>query len=1034
MQEQAAGLHPLNTTSKRQRPLFRRLFYPIFTTSTEKIILPSLLCCCMMNRLLWFLFCFVFARAGAQNTIALPEIIDYTKQAYNAGTQNWKICQDGRGIVYFANPEGLLSFDGHFWKKYCVPGVGGIRSLALAKNGRIYTGAEGEIGYFEPGQNGQLQYHSLNRLIPAAEKDFTDVWDVVPVGNEVFFRSFKRILHLKAETITTYPDIAWSFMGEWKGQLIAKAYNKGLLALNDGHWLPLASNPLLPEKAQVVSVLPLAADSALIVTRKHGFYSLRQNRLSVYSSPALEAVAEKNPYAAILLHNDEIAVATNLGGCFILNKGGGLVQRIAKQDGLQSNNVLTAFQDRTGNLWLGLDKGINFIGFSSAIKHLYPDYEEHSGGKTAIVYHDKLYIGTSNGLYRAPLQQAKDLGRARSDFSLVPGTKGQVWGLSEVNGDLLMAHNDGFFRVRNETAELIDSSTGFWNFYPLSAILPSSKILAGTYNGVNVYNYADGKIVNPPVHRHIESARFVVVDNDVAWACHSSKGLYKIQLNGGVNPSFAAYPDKKGLLSPTNNRIFKIKNRIVLTNDKGIFEYSSQTGDFEPSEYIRNIVKTPVVQYLKEDDNGKVWFVKDKRLGVVDFSAGHPNIVYFPELNNKLLSNGFENVYPYDENNVFVPGDEGYFLINYEAYKKRAEPTSVLISGVRIINKIDSTVFGGYYANAADDKTSINGQVPEIGYSWNSLHFDFASSSYGRQEVVEFAYYLEDFDKGWSAWARKNEKEYTYLSPGTYTFKVKARIKDGTESAVASYRFIILPPWYRTAWAYAIYLLLAVGCAYSVYRGQKRKFLAQQQKHEEERKRLEYLNQLQAEKHDEEQKQLMYLHQLELERNEKEIIRLKNEKLESEIQLKHSELASTTLNLIQKGEMLVKVKEEFVRMKKVSEIDKESEDYKKIIRMLGDDKMKKNWEQFALHFDKVHSDFLVTLKSRYPNLTPSELKLCAYLRLNLASKEIAQVMNISIKSVELARYRLRKKLQIQPEVNLFNFLLNFHSEFQQSDK
>ena len=170
-----------------------------------------------------------------------------------------------------------------------------------------------------------------------------------------------------------------------------------------------------------------------------------------------------------------------------------------------------------------------------------------------------------------------------------------------------------------------------------------------------------------------------------------------------------------------------------------------------------------------------------------------------------------------------------------------------------------------------------------------------------------------------------------------------------------------------------------------------------------------------------------------MERNENEIIRLRNEKLEAEIQLKNTELASTTLNLIQKGEMLVKVKEEFVRMKKVSEVDKESDDYKKILKMLGDDKMKKNWEQFAVHFDKVHSDFLVSIKAAYRNLTPGELKLCAYLRLSLSSKEIAQIMNITMKSVELGRHRLRKKLGISPDVNLFNFLLNFHSEIH-SDK
>jgi DNA-binding CsgD family transcriptional regulator len=327
----------------------------------------------------------------------------------------------------------------------------------------------------------------------------------------------------------------------------------------------------------------------------------------------------------------------------------------------------------------------------------------------------------------------------------------------------------------------------------------------------------------------------------------------------------------------------------------------------------------------------------------------------------------------------------------------------------------------------------INRQVPEVAYAWNTLHFDYSSSMFGKQSSIEYSYYLEDFDKSWSAWSKKTEKEYTYLAPGTYTFKVKARTHEGEESVVASYRFTILPPWYRTAWAYSLYLLLAGALLYSMYRWQKKKFTAQQKRHEEESNRLKYLNQLQAEKHEEEQKQLMYLHQLELERNEKELIRLRNEKLESEIKLKDTELASTTFNLIQKGEMLVKVKEEFVRMKRTSELDQESEDYKKILRMLGDDKMKKNWDQFALHFDKVHSNFLVTLKKHYPNLTPSELKLCAYLRMNLSSKEMAQIMNITIKSVELARYRLRKKLQLQPEVNLFNFLLNFHSERMEED-
>ena len=990
----------------------------------------------MKNKFLLLLCLLAFWSVNAQNTIALPEIINYPKQAYGAGTQNWKICQSAQGIIYVANNEGLLSYDGIFWKKHALPGGSGIRSLAIARNGRIYIGAQGEIGYFEPAKQGKLQYHSLNHLIPESEKDFTDVWDVVPVNDEVFFRSFKRIFQFRNNKITVHKDISWSYLGLINGQLISKAFEKGLLLFQNGTWIPLIRNRSegLPEKAQVAAILPLDARQSMVITRKHGSFLLSNGNLTSFASPTMQAIAEKQPYAAALVQTDQIAIITSLGGCYVVNSKGDLVQRLSKQDGLQTNNVLSIFVDRQKNLWLGLDNGIDFIAYNNSIKHIFPDYQEHSAGKTSLLYHNSLYIGTSNGLYRAPVSAHKDLSFVKSRFELIPGTQGQVWNLTEVNGELLMGHTDGFFLIKDNKAQVIDSSTGFWTFLALTAVSPSPVILAGTYNGVNFYNYANGRFTNPSVHSHFESARYVATDKNIAWVSHPFKGLYKVQLNGGVNPSYTVYKDKKGLLSVNNNHLFKVKSRIVLTNEKGLFEYNTHTEDFEPSTFLRSILPSVPIQYLKEDNHGNLWFVHNKRLGVVDLSGTMPQTIYFPELNDKIMGNGFEAVYPYNNNNVLIAGEEGFYHLNYEQYKTTKEVIPMLISSVKIINNTDSTIFGGYQQPETEASKKGKAETTPISYAWNSLHFEYSTLLYGKSSSVEYAYYLEDFDKRWSPWSKKSEKDYTYLSPGTYTFKVKARTHEGNESAIASYRFTILPPWYRSTWAYVAYWFLLAGGLYSLYRWQKKKFIEQQRKHKEERQKLEFLNKLQAEKHEEEQKQLMYLHQLELERNEKEIIRLQNEKLEAEIQLKNTELASTTFNLIQKGEMLVKVKEEFVRMKREHDVDKESDDYKKIIRMLGDDKMKKNWEQFAVHFDKVHNDFLVTLKNQYPNLTPSELKLCAYLRLNLSSKEIAQIMNISIKSVELARYRLRKKLQIQTEVNLFNFLLNIHSKLTYEDK
>src|SRR5205085_4161530 len=138
------------------------------------------------------------------------------------------------------------------------------------------------------------------------------------------------------------------------------------------------------------------------------------------------------------------------------------------------------------------------------------------------------------------------------------------------------------------------------------------------------------------------------------------------------------------------------------------------------------------------------------------------------------------------------------------------------------------------------------------------------------------------------------------------------------------------------------------------------------------------------------------------------------------INYKNKELAGATMNLVQKGELMGKIKDELMRLLKNLGNDESTRNFKKVIKMMTEDeKFEQDWEHFSLHFDRVHGDFLTALKNKFPNITPSELKLCAYLRMNLSTKEIAQLMNISVRGVEVSRYRLRKKLQIPSEVNLF---------------
>jgi len=960
---------------------------------------------------LFLIFLPTAERLCAQNTIAIPDIVSYTKEDYNAGSQNWKIVQDDLGIIYVANDEGLLTFDGNHWKKYVLPNESIVRSLALGPGGRIYVGAQGEIGYFAPDHAGLLVYHSLTGLIPPNHREFADIWNVIILDGGVFFRSNKKIFHFTSDKIIAYPSPNWDFMGYASGMLIANEYERGLLRYKNGIWEPFVENGKTLKDIKLIDFVALKGDSSLIVTKTSGIFCYSKGILTPFVSGDLQQITDKIINGLIVVSDDNLAIATSLAGCFIINRKGKLIQRLSRHEGLQNNNIIAISADKNKNIWLGLDNGIDFIAYNSAIRHIYPDYQEHNTAYAAIIHKQSLYLGLSSGLYRAPVSSESDISNMRSDFTRVNNTHGQVWNLSEVNDQLIMGHNDGAYIIENNNATRLDGSSGFWVFLPLSPIQPSNFMLAGTYNGINIYDYRNGRFYDSLRHVHFESSRFIAMDDNIAWVGHPYLGLFKVDFKTFPQPKFAAYIDKQKILSKNRNYVYKIKNRIILSNDNGLFEYDSQKDDFVPCNFLRKIFDNEPVQYLKEDQKGNIWFIKNKHLGVVDFSNGQPHVIFIPEMDSRLLTSGYDFIYPFDLRNVFVAGEHGFYLLNYEKYKSMSDKISLLITSVKAIGDRDSSVFGGHLQQIGIGDRPVNQHAPELGYAWNTLHFTYSSPLFGRQASTEYSCMLENFDKAWSPWSKKTEKEYLYLPPGNYVFKVKVRSHTSGLPVLQSYQFTVLPPWYKTGWAWLLYTSIFGLIIIAIYHRQKRKFEAQRRLHEEENKRLQYL------------------HQLEIKKSEAEIVKLNNEKLEAELQLKNKELATTSINLVQRGEVLHKIKDEVLRMKKTgNEHEHNEEDFRKIIRMLEPEKVKHDWEQFALHFNHVHDEFLVALKREYPGLTPNEIKLCAYLRLNISSKEIAHIMNINVKSVELSRYRLRKKLQLEPGVHLFNFLLEFHGQ------
>ncbi len=955
----------------------------------------------------FFLLMAIFA--SGQNTIGLPRILNFNNSIFQGGTQTWDIRQDPSGRMYFANNDGLLTYDGSYWKLYPQPNKTILRSIALDNN-RIYAGGQDEMGYFAPDAEGVLKYTSLKNLIPTEYASFTDVWEIEVFRQSVFFRTWDRIFEYREGRIKTYPaQSGWHIMKKSGNQLFAQDKFNGLFRFENNQWVPATENGD-PINFELTGLVALGRDSLLISSLENGLYFYINGKLRKKPTDADAELSKNHIYCLEQINNTEFVAGTTSGGCIVINSEGRVIQQIARPEGLQNNNVLSVFLDREHNLWTGLDNGISFIAYNAPIKYIKPAKPDELSGYSVRVFDNMLYIASSDGAYAAPLSfSAKDLSFSRSNFQKISNSSGQNWRLDVVNNRLLLGHHTGSFLVQGRDARQLTRDAGSWIFLPVSNVLPASQVITGTYNGLSLLKYGNGDFTSlGDIIGMKESLRFLAMDNNNhLWASHPYRGIYRIMLApNGLSYKYELFTEKDGLPSTLRNNVFRVKNRVVFATEQGVYEFDAATKKFIPSELLYTIFGNNTVQYLTEDEEGNVWFCSGKKVGVVNFKSSKPAITWFPELTGKMLA-GFEFIYPYNAENIFLASSQGIIHLNYKKYITGHSKPDMLLTQVMLSGKKDSLVFGGYYENRKDSASAMAmNRTMKFASSENSFHFEFSSPVFGLQSNVEYSYRLKGYDKQWSAPSPKTEKEYTNLPDGSYTFEVKAFDNLGNESEVVSYSFVISPPWYKSIWAYILYTVLLFGLIYLLNRWQQKKFIRQQMLFEEEQKRMKYI------------------HQLEVEKNEKEIIQLQNEKLINEMVYKNKELADVSMHLVERSDALIKVKDELQQLHKKTG---GNHDVKRAIQLVNEiEKNNSNWEQFAAHFDEINNDFIKKLKTRYPQLTSTDLKVCTYLQLKLASKEIAQLMNISVRGVEISRYRLRKKLELPKGQTLNDFLAEVH--------
>lgn len=910
-----------------------------------------------------------------------PPIVKYSPSVYGAGNQSWMISQDANNYLYFANNDGLLEYNGTSWQLYPGPNETIIRSVKVIGN-KVYTGSYMNFGYWTRQPDGKLKYTSLSDTIKNKILDDEQFWNILKYDQWILFQSLNRIYIYDTKTkqfkiIAPQNGVVKSFAT--KNAIYFQTLKEGLFEIESGKAKLVSDHPTL-KKFTIANVFT-TDEGLLIPTQLDGIYKLAGNVLTPVSTDVDAELKSSFVYSSQRLQDGSFALGTVSNGIFILSDKGKLKYHLTQSKGLSNNTALSLFEDKDQNLWTGLDNGINCVNMQSPVHSFTDDSGVLGTVYASAIYNGMLYIGTNQGLFCKANQ-------SNQEFKFINGTKGQVWSLFVYDNTLFCAHDSGTFVVINDTAKSIFSTSGTWKF----EAVPNHKnqLLQGNYYGISVLE----KINNQWVFKNkiqgfdYSSRYFEIGDNLDVYVSHEYKGIFRLKLDHSLlkTQGFYAYkyPDKGKYASLT-----KFNNSIYYAFKGGIFKLNNKTKQFEKDNLLSSIFEKDEYTSGKliVDNSSKIWLFSKNYIHY--FSASKlsnqlkENIIPIPSsLTNSML--GYENITQISKSTYLIGTTDGYYTLNIDDLTFKNY--NVFITDITI-NKQNETFKNVGIWNEGSFKSTEN-----------NITLNYTVPEYNKYINSEYQYLLEGFQNEWSEWSTKATVNFKNLPPGKYTFRVRSKYANTILQNAASYTFVVLKPWYLTNLAYFIYFLLILTMAYFINKAYRNYYQKQKEKLIEENNLLLEIKELE---------------------NEQQLMKLRNEQLSQDVDNKNRELAVSTMSLNSKNELLAFIKED---LKKTAQTD--SLNIKSVISTINKNITEEDsWKVFKEAFDSADKDFLKRIKQMHPALTPNDLRLCAYLRLNLSSKEIAPMFNISVRSVEIKRYRLRKKMELEHEIGLVEYIL-----------
>ncbi len=909
-----------------------------------------------------------------------PPIEIYSPKNYEAENQNWAISQTEDKLIYVANSKGLLEFNGAKWTLYPSPNGSILRSVNVINN-LIYTGSYREFGYWQKNEFGTLYYTSLSQNLKVEFLEDEEIWTIISIDDYLLFQSLKRIYiynKLDASYTVINSDTTIYKMLKIDNSIYFQKNKDGIYKIENGIPKLISNDPILKE-VKLVNIFKQGGH-LLIETENEGFYVFVNEVLQKWSVSINKDIAKYSVYRSIKLQDDSFVLGTRSNGILHVIPKGNMDYEVKSIEGLSNNTVLSIFEDLENNIWVGLQSGINCINIKSPFS-TYNDEDDIIGEVYAsIIFQNNLYLGTNRGLFFKPIGYIEQ-------FKFIEGTQGQVWSLVEIDNSLFCGHDFGTFIINQSTAKKIKDTSGTWNIVPING--REDLLLEGNYNGLDIIEKRNNTWVfkNKIEGFDISSRFFELYGKNKLLISHEHRGVYDVALNSDFTRATKVTRDSTKARG-SKSSLLKYNNDIIYSSSRGVFKYNLKSNKFDKDTTLSALIQSD--EYLSgklihNQETNTIWGFSKKNLNYISTS----NLSATPRLNKVAfseslpkVSTGNENIYHLIDQKYLIGTSTGYIIMDLSKVDNKVYEVSI------------NSILESDLSNA--EHTIDKSLIGEFKSKNNNVEFTYSVAEYDKYLDTQYQYQLEGMYPKWSNWSSSANALFKNLPYGNYTFNVRARVGNSITSNVASYSFKIQSPWYLSITMIAIYVFIVILLSmilhnvYKQYYKKQREKLIQKTERELDVKELE---------------------------NKQQLMLFNNEKLKQDIENKSRELGISTMSLIKKNEFLNNIKRELKNLD-------DSNGLKQIIKIIDRNiNNTDDWHVFEEAFNSADKDFLKRIKEEHPDLTPNDLRLCAYLRLNLSSKEIAPLLNISSRSVEVKRYRLRKKIGLQHESSLADYIL-----------